>query len=149
MIKHCLICKKEIKIPKCLIKRKKYCSKKCLYLSTKERMKGNILWKKTIKTQFKKGHKYLGTEGEQHQSWKYGAPNSKAWLRWAKTVKKRDKYICSHCNYKGHSKSKNIVAHHVIHYKLMPKLKFKITNGITLCRKCHPLFHPELINNLK
>jgi len=148
MIKHCIVCKKEIKVPNCLIKRKKYCSKKCLYSATKKRMKNNILWKKTISTQFKKGHKFIGPIGINHPNWKGGGATSKAWIEWTTTIKKRDNWTCQHCGYKGKKGSKYIISHHKIHYKLAPELKFDVKNGITLCKKCHPLYHPELAKNL-
>lgn len=148
MIKHCIICKKEINVPKYLEKRKKFCSKKCLYSATKERMKGNTYWEKTIATQFKKGHKFLGKYGNQSPNWKGGSKGSKTWIKWANSVKNRDDWTCQHCGYFGGTNSKQIVAHHKVHYNIAPELKFNVQNGITLCRNCHPLYHPELIKNL-
>ena len=57
---------------------------------------------------------------------------------------KRDNYVCQECGNKN-----RLIVHHKKDYKEYPKLKFNIDNGITLCRKCHPLYHPELNNNLK
>ena len=148
MIKHCIVCKKEIKVSKCLAERKKYCSKKCLYSSTKERMKGNNYWKKTTATQFKKGHKFLGKYGDKSPNWKGGRIGGKTWTKWAKTVKNRDDWTCQHCGYFGDTDSKQIIAHHLVDYRLAPELKFVVSNGRTLCRKCHPLYHPELVKNL-
>ena len=144
IIKLCKACKAKIKVPNCLLKRKRYCSKECLYRMTKKRMKGNIYWKKTIATQFKKGHKPFILPSEQYNSWKGGCPSSKKWINWSQNVKKRDNWVCQHCGYKGSKKNKFIISHHKVHYKLAPELKFIISNGITLCRKCHPLYHPEL-----
>lgn len=119
------------------------------YAQLKDKMKGNTYWKKTVATQFKKGHKFLGKCGDQSPNWKGGNRGSKTWNKWATAVKERDNYTCTHCNYNGGIHSKQIVAHHKVHYKLSPELKFDVSNGITLCRKCHPLYHPELVNNLK
>lgn len=148
MIKNCLICDKEINVPDYLKERKKYCSKVCFGVGVSKRMRGNTYWEKTTKTQFKKGHKYLGVSGEKHQSWKYGGRNSTNWKNWSNAVKKRDKWTCKNCGYIGHKASSNICAHHLIHYKLEPKLRFVVANGLTVCRKCHPLYHPEVLKQL-
>jgi len=148
MIKYCKTCHKKMIVIKCLIKRKNFCSKICLYKNTSKRMIKNIYWKKTKNTQFKKGHNPYIKPSNQYSFWKGGGLTSKIWKKWSFMVKNRDKWICQHCKYKGYIKSAFIIAHHKIHYKIKPELKFEVSNGITLCRKCHPLFHPELKNNI-
>ncbi len=58
--------------------------------------------------------------------------------RWRKKVYKRDNYTCQVC---GDNKGGNLVAHHVYAWNKYKDLHFITSNGITLCDKCHKLFH--------
>ena len=55
---------------------------------------------------------------------------------WRKAVYKQDDYTCQMCNSK-----KNIQAHHIDNYKDFAKQRLEVLNGITLCTRCHKLFH--------
>ena len=112
-----------------------------------EEMKGNKRWDNPVckKNQFTKGHAYLGAEGEKHHRWGGGGRNSKAWKTWRGLVLKKAGNKCETC---GESK-KQLVAHHIKAWRKYPKIKFSVSNGMALCRKCHPLQHPELISNLQ
>lgn len=75
---------------------------------------------------------------------------------WSKSVKNRDKWKCciSNMNCKG-----KVVAHHIYPWALYPDLRYKINNGITLCRAHHPLkrvdeqrmipLFTEMVSNIK
>lgn len=54
---------------------------------------------------------------------------------WSKSVKNRDKWKC--CMSNGLCEGK-VVAHHIYPWSLYPDLRYKINNGITLCRVHHP-----------
>lgn len=56
---------------------------------------------------------------------------------WSETVRKRDNYICQICGIK----SKNNVAHHILHKAKYPLLSLNINNGITLCLDNHKEVH--------
>lgn len=56
-----------------------------------------------------------------------------AYIKWRDTVYTRDKYRCRWCN----RKSKIINAHHIRRWADFPSLRFMVSNGITLCKKCH------------
>ncbi len=100
----------------------------------------------TGKTHFKKGYipwnkgKKL-PRGEKSNNWKggisrsykdgYGSPEYK---EWRKSVFERDKYICIKCSAKGY-----LTAHHIKSWARYPKLRFVVSNGITLCENCHIL----------
>lgn len=51
---------------------------------------------------------------------------------WRKLVLQRDNFICQICK-KENSKE----AHHIKNYKNYPELRYKISNGQTLCNDCH------------
>lgn len=85
-------------------------------------------------------------KGSTHPSWK-------AWLtdairerrarknlnykEWRVGVYKRDNYQCQVC---GH-KSKNLHAHHLRSFHNHTDLRYEISNGVTLCDRCHIEFH--------
>jgi len=60
---------------------------------------------------------------------------------WRKSVFERDNYTCQHC---GDSKGGNLNAHHIIPFSVDKSLRFDISNGITLCDKCHRKEHKRL-----
>lgn len=59
--------------------------------------------------------------------------------QWRKKVFERDKYICQCCG----ERSKNLQAHHIYSWNSHKKLRYVTSNGITLCDKCHKMFHKE------
>ena len=62
---------------------------------------------------------------------------------WRDKVFKRDKYTCQRCG--EHSEinqgSVHLSAHHKKSFAENPSLRYKLSNGITLCRKCHSKIH--------
>ena len=108
----------------------KYCTKKC-YL--------------TAQIGKSKGKGRVGLIGEKNPNWKGGITpinkslrNSKAAKTWRESVFARDNWTCQKC---GNRSCKNnylrIEAHHIRPFATFPKLRFEITNGLTLCKKCH------------
>ena len=65
--------------------------------------------------------------------------NTTEYHNWKKKVIERDKK-CVICG----SKEK-LAAHHLDHASYFPNERFKVSNGVTLCYKCHMNFH----NNFK
>ena len=55
---------------------------------------------------------------------------------WRKEIFKRDSYTCQKCNQKGYLNS-----HHIENFSSNKKLRYIISNGTTLCKKCHLQFH--------
>ncbi len=60
---------------------------------------------------------------------------------WRKDIYKRDNYICQRCFQRG-----RLNAHHIINYATNRELRLDISNGITLCEKCHKEFHKKYGN---
>ncbi len=79
-------------------------------------------------------------KGENHPCWKGGISTLNARIRqsdeykkWRKMVFERDGHICHKCLQKGGL----LEAHHIFSFSKYPELRFKIFNGITLCKPCH------------
>lgn len=58
--------------------------------------------------------------------------------KWRHKVYKRDQYICQKC---GANKGGNLNSHHIYSWKNYKKLRYVVSNGITLCENCHKKFH--------
>jgi hypothetical protein len=78
--------------------------------------------------------------GNKVWSWKGGITpinkllrNSSKYKVWREKVFLRDNFTCQKCNKLGG----NLEAHHKKSFALFPKLRFVVSNGITLCKRCH------------
>lgn len=58
---------------------------------------------------------------------------SKKATEWRTAVFKRDDYACQICKTRGGY----LEAHHIFPFAYYPELRFDVSNGTTLCRKCH------------
>jgi 5-methylcytosine-specific restriction endonuclease McrA len=58
-------------------------------------------------------------------------------IKWAKEVKDRDNYTCQICN----KYNVYLHSHHLNSYDLFKDQRYLLENGITLCKKCHDMFH--------
>lgn len=56
--------------------------------------------------------------------------------KWRKAIFQRDNFSCQKC---GDVTGGNLEADHIKSFALFPELRFDITNGRTLCKKCHKL----------
>lgn len=87
--------------------------------STRPFLKGHIPWNKNlgkgIKTQRKKEINFA-----KHQVWR-------------KKVFERDNYTCQFCKKKGGE----LNADHIKLWSIYPKLRYRMSNGQTLCKGCH------------
>ena len=83
-------------------------------------------------------------KGAQHWNWKGGISlendkrDSVNYKKWRQLVYERDNYCCVKCK----SKVK-LNAHHIKSWKNHPELRYEVSNGITLCEKCHIEYHKE------
>ena len=114
-----------------------FCSNKCKWENTQNRMIGNDYWKKTVDTQFKKGH----TLWRKASVKSFG---SLLYKKWVDKIKKEDKK-CKLCK-----SEKSLVVHHIKNRFDYPELLMERYNVITLCRACHMSIHrPRSSRNTK
>jgi len=85
-----------------------------------------------------------GWKGKNHPRWKGGYSrningNWKSRL-WRHKIYERDNYTCQECGTRS-SKDKQVYleAHHIKSWARFPKERYKLLNGITLCKECHKL----------
>lgn len=57
---------------------------------------------------------------------------SQKYREWRTTVFVRDGYRCKKCGAK-----RNLQAHHIKTWHRSKELRYEVSNGVTLCRKCH------------
>lgn len=86
------------------------------------------------------GKKFIQIAKEKHPNWKGGINPENDNIRhsleikqWRIAVFKRDNYICQICT----KRSGDIEADHIKPFSLFPELRFELSNGRTLCKKCH------------
>jgi len=92
-------------------------------------------------------------KGGKHYNWKGGITPyrkkmyfGKKYQKWRMAVFTRDNFTCQFCGLRSHiglGKPIYLEAHHIESWAKYPKLRFKIDNGITLCRGCHNLIKEE------
>lgn len=154
---NCKICGKEVWVKPSDYKRgRQYCSKRCSTENIKNELQEKCeVCGKTF-TRSKAGvervkHHFCSREcfakynvGENSPGWKGGVTSEIHKLRtgheykaWRKKVFKRDNYTCQICGNRGGY----LHAHHIKHFASYPKLRFLVSNGITLCEKCHGDIH--------
>lgn len=59
--------------------------------------------------------------------------------KWSMSVKARDGYICKKCGINNNT----LESHHINNWRDYIDLRYDVDNGLTLCHKCHMLFHKE------
>lgn len=84
------------------------------------------------------------SSGNNHWNWRGGINDANDSIRksweykdWRALVYERDSFTCKRCG----ASNVELNAHHVLNFSSNEDLRFDINNGITLCKKCHKLFH--------
>jgi len=74
--------------------------------------------------------------------------SSTKYREWRSKVFERDNWTCQTCGARSQvGEPVYLEAHHIKLWIKYPELRYKIDNGITLCRKCHKLIHKKGRNN--
>jgi 5-methylcytosine-specific restriction endonuclease McrA len=63
--------------------------------------------------------------------------NDPEYKAWRLSVYKRDNFTCQYPNCGRKGFSAKIQAHHIKRWADFPELRFLVSNGITLCKRCH------------
>lgn len=70
--------------------------------------------------------------------------------RWREAIFVRDNWTCQKCGARnGEGKEVYLEAHHIKSYTKYPKLRFDVSNGLTLCLKCHKKENAEQMKGNK
>lgn len=104
--------------------------------------------------------KSIAQRGERGSNWQGGKSLISRRLRssyrfrlWREAVFKRDKYSCQLCGAASNSKRRVLLhADHIKPFSIYVELRFEISNGRTLCFKCHrktPTYGISLVHRLK
>lgn len=123
--KRCEHCFTPIKVYPSLMKRKRFCS---LFCKQKGMMSENV----RIKISQTLSKRFGGTDKVS------SLRNMALWKIWSRKVKYRDGEVCQMCGTR-----KNLVSHHKKPADLFPELIYVVSNGVTVCRKCHPPRHEK------
>lgn len=83
---------------------------------------------------------YKHNQRENHYGWEGGQHERQnpEGREWRQKVLERDCYFCRLC----YSQS-NLEAHHIKRFATHPELRWKLSNGLTLCHGCHVQFRNE------
>jgi 5-methylcytosine-specific restriction endonuclease McrA len=132
--KKCEACKKEFYSHPYEVKRKRFCSTNCANKANREQNSKSKRGKKNP-MYGKRAWNYIdGSRVGRKRDWKY--------INWQKGVLKRDNYGCQICTSKL-----DLIAHHKKSWRRYLKFRYRISNGITLCRKCHGKIESKIIKN--
>ena len=122
--------------PKCLDCGKQlpwYNAKRCHPCYAKTRIRHDV----SLKTRQKISN---AQKGDKSHNWRGGRSkirdriyHSLEYRVWREAVFERDNYTCQHCN----KKHGYLQPHHIKSFSEYPKLLFIVSNGLTLCLKCH------------
>jgi hypothetical protein len=153
---YCEICGKEwVDFPS-RIGKKRFCSNKCrgksLVVSCRNRSKGNDWgsFRKIDKDYRDKMSKIMKGKirpniskakmGSKNPNWRGGISpinkrirRSSKFLQWRKKVFERDNYTCQKCGKRGGE----LHPDHIKQFAYYPELRFELSNGRTLCKRCH------------
>jgi len=160
----CSVCGKEFYVKHSRANTAKYCSRKCHHKGIES---GGKIKKKckvcrktyfTFRSQLKRmnGSKYCSKKcqsegitlfhsGKNAHNWQGGKTaksrilrRSAKWKKWREAVFTRDNYTCQICGRKRKKGDRVVLEpHHLKPFAHFPKLRFEISNGQTLCYKCH------------
>jgi hypothetical protein len=135
-VKLCKFCGKEFTPSIKNWARNKFCSASCASKSHPSGRKGKIGGK------HQKDMVRLKLSGKNHWKWienrtevleKHRIRGLVEIKYWRDKVFIRDNYTCQTCGIRGG----RLEAHHIKRWADYPKLRYVVSNGITLCRTCH------------
>ena len=147
--KKCLFCGKEFKEYPSHSKGRKYCSQECYWNSIRKPKKPKLSIEERKTIAIKNLPKTKGLKGSAHPSWKGGPKrpychNNWRYYEWRSRIFERDNWTCQTCGKRSKvGEPVYLEAHHIKGWSKYPKLRYELSNGITLCRECHKLIHKK------
>ena len=121
------------------IDRKNFCNHSCRAKFASKTFDMNIMWAKahTPEANIKKTRsgKLNGRWLDDRAAIKHRGRYEN--YEWKRLVMERDLFTCKDCGQVG----KELHVHHKAPYKLFPKLRWAMDNGITFCKPCHKKLH--------
>lgn len=152
--KNCNYCGKEIIITYSGLNKptRKFCSHRCSTIVKNKNMvwtdemrakmattaRNTFTGRKQSEEEIKKRARSIS--GKNHWNWRGGITaqhfrerNNWRLKKWRRLVFKRDNYTCQICGVRGGK----LNADHIKAWALYPKLRYKLSNGRTLCVPCH------------
>lgn len=140
-LKKCSECGKRFYVPRTRSETAHYCSIRCYRVVNRERIrKMGISHRGTHLSQAHRRKISERQRGQRHWNWCGGISKgrSKVWYtpeyqRWRRAVLKRDNYTCQQCR----AKDAPLHVDHKKPFATHPKLITVVSNGRTLCVRCH------------
>ena len=165
MLVNCDWCKAEFNKTPSLVKYaqengyKNYCSNSCRHLGKRNRVtKQCVICQSEMVVPVSNADRYSTCShecqrkyrsDECNNNWR-GGNNQRLYRRkelsrleyknWRKAVFERDNYTCQFCNVRGGT----MHADHIKPWRYFPELRYELSNGRTLCVKCHRTTFKEL-----
>lgn len=121
----------------------KYCGKQAKWKKSKTRQNRGKYCSRKCYNEWQKSEENIGPnnpnyiDGGRHETHIQTLRKREPWKLWRKAVYERDNYTCQFCGIVGGK----IHPHHIKFKKQFPQLIYEISNGITLCEKCHMQLH--------
>lgn len=136
----CKQCSEPMLVELNLLETKKYCSYKCRSEARKSMVVTEDTRKRLSEAQKARTDKRVGLTGEMNPRWKGGkgterhrAMGRSEYKLWRKAVFTRDNYTCTCCSKTG----SYLHADHIVRWADDESLRYEVSNGQTLCYKCH------------
>jgi 5-methylcytosine-specific restriction endonuclease McrA len=138
----CLYCGKEFEVHAYKIKENRghFCSKACMTAS-------NVPGRADVRKKISSTLIAADYRGAKSSHWRGGVTSENHIIRgstssreWRKAVFERDAYKCGLCGKVGH----RLNVHHILPFNKCPERRFEVSNGMTLCQKCHKQLHRGL-----
>lgn len=91
-------------------------------------------------------------KGDKNYNWKGGPKTTRdiknyirkqrEYVNWRTAVFERDDFTCQSCETRSKKgKTVELEAHHIKSFANFPKLRYEVSNGLTLCLECHREVH--------
>lgn len=147
VLNKCEVCESDYRIKKSHAHLRRSCSRVCggVIKSIEKSGTNHPMW----------GKENLSVKGSKNVNWKGGITqenkalrNSTEFKHWRLSVFNKDNFTCQKCMVKGG----RLEAHHIKPFSIYKELRFKLDNGITLCKPCHKetdSYGSKIINYIK